>query len=502
MSKIKMMAILCGMLISQVANSQKMRVWWSFSNADGTMERAWEDYCSCGTVYLKNTSLFGVSNSTPNGYPIPNNLTGTYIIRNSPAGSGSVEIGRIPASQWPYGSVYAFQVPCSTTFYHSHGLNFTVNYHQEGMIYADNISHTRSLYLQTHFASVNAGPDQTLCDGSQISVSPSGATTYSWSPAIPSVANTSLFPTTTTYTVTGSKVINTNSSNPVGTITCKATDAMNITVNPPPNLLFWRQPNYCTGTPLPVLTNSPGLAGYVWLKNDVVLPGEVTNSLNTASYGYGTYRVVATNANGCSASRNANIHLNPSAYENLSANFTSTTSNNSSSMTINSVATQTSGEHRWELYNSNAAGDLLSTPTTSTAWSSSFPSVGFLGLQLWQYHAVVHYIKDNPCGEVRSQKRVFYETARREVAGRGISQSGDEGMLVYPNPSVDVFTVEFGTAISGQLEIIDLLGKKIQSKQLDEVSSYQFDLAGYAKGIYTLNVNIDGVNQSKKIVLQ
>jgi|GEM_PF-5229516 len=496
MSTMRTMAVLCVMLISQAANAQnqKMQVMWSFCNPDGSLLRAYEDICRGGTVYLKNRSLFGVTQATPNGYtPNANQLTGVYRVGSHNSG---VPIGEIQASAWPPGSVYAFQVPDSSYFDQSQGLNFTIHYVQQGMGFAGPGAQSTSFYLHTHqLPAVNAGADQTICKGSPISVSPSGASTYIWSPSIPSVANASA-----TYTATGSVTYNTQFSNPVQTITCKNTDAMTITVNPLPNLLYFPYYEYCTGTPLPVLITNQGLSSYVWYKDQGVLSGEVSNSLNTATYGYGTYKLVATGTNGCSATKSINIKLSPSAYGNLSANFTSTTSNNSSTMTINALASQATGEHRWELYTSNEAGDLLSLPLSSTVWSSS-TNYSFSGLPLWTYYAVVHYIKDDPCEEVRSHKKVFYQTAKKGMAERE-NPSENASILVYPNPSIDVFTIEFGTAVSGQLEIIDLLGKKIQSKQLNDVSSCQFDLSGFAKGVYTLNMNIEGVTQTKKVVLQ
>ena len=500
MSRMKTMAILCVIIISQAVNAQNqnMQVVWSFCNPDGSLLRSYEDICRGGTVYLKNRSLFGVTPTTPNGYtPNANQLTGVYRVGSHNSGQ---HIGEIPASAWPPGGVYAFQVSDSVYFNQSQGLNFTIRYVQPGMGFAYTGAQSMSMYLHTHeLPAVNAGPDQTICKGSTITVSPSGASNYTWSPVIPSVANTS-----GTYTVTGSVTYETQDNNTnVETITCKNTDAMTITVNPLPNLLSWLYQEYCTGTPLPVLTTNQGLS-YVWSKDQLVLLGEVSNSLNTANYGYGTYKLVATNGNGCSTTKSINIKLSPSAYGNMSANFTSSTSNNSSTMTISAVATQTSGKHRWELYNSNANGDLLSLYNmTMTPWSSLYTSMTYTGLPLWQYYALVHYIKDDPCGEVRSNKRVFYETTRRSTGQQEqMGKLANVDMLIYPNPSIDVFNIDFGTTISGQLEVIDLLGKKIKSQQLNDVSAYQFDLSGFAKGVYTLNMNIEGVTHTKKVVLQ
>ncbi|MBI3136523.1 MAG: gliding motility-associated C-terminal domain-containing protein [Bacteroidetes bacterium] len=97
---------------------------------------------------------------------------------------------------------------------------------------------------------VNAGADQTICEGSMVTLNGSGATSYTWdNGATNGVAFT---PTaTTTYTVTGTDG---NS--------CQNTDQVIITVDPMPVLSVSPDQFFCAGTA--VTLNATGATSYNW----------------------------------------------------------------------------------------------------------------------------------------------------------------------------------------------------------------------------------------------
>ena len=77
--------------------------------------------------------------------------------------------------------------------------------------------------------------------------------------------------------------------------------------------------------------------------------------------------------------------------------------------------------------------------------------------------------------------------------------------LVFPNPSngifnINIFHPDYGTA---DASVYDLNGRILFSKQY-QVNMYStqfnFDLAGYPKGIYILRVNLNGLSVSKKLI--
>jgi len=78
--------------------------------------------------------------------------------------------------------------------------------------------------------------------------------------------------------------------------------------------------------------------------------------------------------------------------------------------------------------------------------------------------------------------------------------------LIYPNPSTGIFNVEAdlkqASAIS--FEILDMLGRSLYSNTSasSTIHNTRFDLSGYAAGVYTLRMEIDGRVISRRITLQ
>ncbi len=81
---------------------------------------------------------------------------------------------------------------------------------------------------------------------------------------------------------------------------------------------------------------------------------------------------------------------------------------------------------------------------------------------------------------------------------------------LYPNPSTDGFSQLNmnikNTVQNANIELIDLIGNKVQSiynGRLNPSSiGYKIFTNGLAKGIYIVNINLDGINTSKKLIVQ
>jgi hypothetical protein len=125
---------------------------------------------------------------------------------------------------------------------------------------------------------VNAGTDVTVCAGTPVTLSGSGASTYTWNNA---VSNAVAFtPTaTTTYTVTGTDAIG-----------CVNTDQVVVTVNPLPVVNAGTDLTVCAGTP--VTLSGSGASTYTW-------NNAVSNAVAFTPTATTTYTVTGTNANGC-----------------------------------------------------------------------------------------------------------------------------------------------------------------------------------------------------------
>jgi len=78
---------------------------------------------------------------------------------------------------------------------------------------------------------------------------------------------------------------------------------------------------------------------------------------------------------------------------------------------------------------------------------------------------------------------------------------------IYPNPSGGIFNMVIANPVGGsaQVSVYSILGQKMYGEQLSvSMTSNRFtlDLSGFASGVYLLNVQMNGYNHSKKLILR
>jgi hypothetical protein len=146
----------------------------------------------------------------------------------------------------------------------------------------------------------NAGTDQTICTGDNVSLVAGGGGTYAWSTGQTTQSITVSPGSTTTYTVV---VTNANG--------CSSSDNVLVTVNPRPTANAGTDKVICAGNSV-TLTASGG-ATYLWSN------GATTASINVAPIATTTYSVTATSALGCSSSDDVQVTVNPKPIANAGA---------------------------------------------------------------------------------------------------------------------------------------------------------------------------------------
>lgn len=135
-------------------------------------------------------------------------------------------------------------------------------------------------------------PATTVCSGTPVTLSGTGAATYTWSGGVTN--GVPFTPTaTTTYTVTGTAANG-----------CTNTATVTITVNPTPTVSSTAAPSNAVCAGSPVTLSGTGAVSYTW-------SGGVTNGVAFTPLATTTYTVTGTGANGCTNTATTTVVVNP-----------------------------------------------------------------------------------------------------------------------------------------------------------------------------------------------
>jgi hypothetical protein len=163
--------------------------------------------------------------------------------------------------------------------------------------------------------------NQTVCSGTSVTLTATGAMTYSWNNGvINGVAFTP--PTTMTYTVTGT-------SNG-----CTGTDQVQVMVSSAPNVNAGVDQSICLGQSVTLVGS--GASTYTWDQN-------VTNGVAFEPTSTFTYTVVGTNNTGCTASDQVTVTVYNSSSSTVTETATSSYTMNGQTYTQSGTYTQVIG---------------------------------------------------------------------------------------------------------------------------------------------------------------
>ena len=110
----------------------------------------------------------------------------------------------------------------------------------------------------------------------------------------------------------------------------------------------------------------------------------------------------------------------------------------------------------------------------------------------------------NPDGSAWSESNIPIPQSQIST---GVNENQINDLNIYPNPSKDMFNIEFTSSSRQSLEvrIINIIGEVVYTKNLEQfVGEYnkQVDLATYTKGVYFLEIETDNGVINKKLILQ
>ncbi len=291
---------------------------------------------------------------------------------------------------------------------------------------------------------VNAGIDQSICEGDSIILLATGATNYTWNNGVTnSVAFSPI--TTQTYTVSGIDLNN-----------CSNSDQIVITVNPLPIINAGIDQATCIGTA--VVLNASGANSLSW--NNGVINGLYFTPSSTQ-----TYLATGTDANNCSNSDEVQI-------------------------TVNSLPVISAGEDQTVcpgvFVTLNATGGINYQWNNGVTNGNSFIPT-----------ATQSYIAAGSDIDGCSNSDTVLVTV---IDCTGIEEQDGLKVSVYPNPIQDVLHFDFNQVVSGGIELVSLEGKLISSVQINDLETYQMDLSSLAFGPYFIRMNVNGQVKSIKVI--
>lgn len=298
--------------------------------------------------------------------------------------------------------------------------------------------------------SVSAGADQEVCEGDQVTLSGSGASTYVWDNSVSNNVPFTPGVGTVTYTVTGTDANG-----------CQNTDQTDVTVNAAPTINAGTDQIVCSGDQV-TLSGSGGVS-YTW-------DNGVTDGVAfTPSAGTTTYTVTGTDANGCTNTDMVNV-----------------TSNAGANVTTDAV-TNDDGTSNGGIDITLGGGD----PPYDVSWSgpNGFTSTDedLTGLEAGDYTVT---ITDNS-GCVTVEVITVLSTV-------GINDNSLEALVIYPNPTEGDITI----TLEGNFdyEITDARGRLIFKNNGNNIE--QVNMGQYESGIYFVRIQQGDASVIKKVVLR
>jgi len=295
---------------------------------------------------------------------------------------------------------------------------------------------------------VNGGNDQTVCGGATVTLSATGATTYSWTGGVTNgVAFTPS--ATTTYTVTGT-------SNG-----CTNTDQVVVTVNPAPTVNAGTDQSSCEGSTV-TLTATGSATTYTWDN------GITQGTSFTPAVGSTTYTVTGTGPGGCTSTDQVSVTINSNPTVTL-ASFPAPCVN-------------------WEgflLSEGSPAGGLYSgTGVSSNAFDPSTAGVG-------TYTITYDYTDGNGCSG-SAQGSITVD------ACASIEEQTNPEFGLYPNPTNELVNIEFEGKF--QYTVFDASGRLITFGSGNNVSTV--DMTHFESGVYMFELQSSTVSSTIRVIKQ
>ncbi|MBL7924791.1 MAG: PKD domain-containing protein [Bacteroidia bacterium] len=279
---------------------------WVFSN--GTSSNAQNP-----SVVLGSAGTYSATLVVTDSLGCSDTLTQNIVVNPQPVAAFNVSGNNCQGAQ----IVFTNTSSGATGYYWDFGDGNTSSQQNPGHVYGNNGTYTATLIVTNAFGcsdtiqhpvQVNAppvaaaGPDMTICIGSNATITANGGISYSWTPGGMTGSTISVSPASdTTYYVT---VTDANG--------CTDVDSVNVFVNPLPTPTVSPNVSICQGQNT-VLVAGGGIS-YSWNPS-----GNTNDTISVSPGSSTTYAVNVIDANGCQATAFVNVTVNPNPAASLPA---------------------------------------------------------------------------------------------------------------------------------------------------------------------------------------
>ncbi|CAN0023153.1 unnamed protein product, partial [Chrysoparadoxa australica] len=268
--------------------------------------------------------------------------------------------------------------------------------------------------LDSVIVSVNANPvlstsnDTTICAENTLTISASGANTFTWDNGLGAGASHTITPNTTTnYHVQGQNLNG-----------CTASDSVLVTVLSLPNIIAGPDQSLCSGSSTTVQAN--GGNSYVW--SNGVTDGVSFTPSNTA-----TYVVIGTGANGCENSDSLEIQV--------LADLAVEAGNDTTICDGASITLTGSGAVNYSWSNGVSNGVAFTPNSTETYYVTGTDNSGCSGMD-----SITVSIQQNPTFQVSNDTSICFNGFANISATGPLSFTWNNGLGSGPSHSVSPFT--------------------------------------------------------------
>jgi len=118
------------------------------------------------------------------------------------------------------------------------------------------------------------------------------------------------------------------------------------------------------------------------------------------------------------------------------------------------------------------------------------------------------YVAKNPINlETHMQSLTFNSSVNTGIEQQPVKPTSDNDLVsVYPNPTAGPFSINVkteNTSSDKQYTIYDLLGNIVLKKKFEDASgnsTEKIDLSGYPNGMYFVEISLDGIKSTRKIM--